>query len=785
MGSRWIRIAGVLAGVVLLALSISITAISSLGHKADNLENKLSSETTQQATVINEYFEQARTAALLTSYNPSFDDYFEQQLQAKRGKAPSAITAARTSENVNVALLNLANLYPKRIASASFVDSNGAEVARVTDGKLVAQPASPPDKKTSPFFNSTMSIAQGHVLQTVPYLSPDSKQWVISHSTLINDKEGNVGGVLQFETTVESLRAESATTTRRYDASIVDAKTGTVLINSRTPQLSDAALGLPDETSSRPVVELHESTGFFTVDNHRSAYRDLILSPSNANDWVIVVTSDRQTASWQNGLGLAPIAMFGAALILLIVGAGSLRRYQLALQRAGSHDALTGTPNRTVLSNKIAKAIESAKRKDRAAAVLLVDLDDFKQVNDTLGHHFGDVLLKQVSDRLASIAGQSATIARLGSDEFAVLLPDVDGADGALEVADRFLNSLLDSFVLDEVVVSVEASIGIAIAPRHGEDAETLLRCADIAMYEAKTLRRGTTVFDPRFDKSAPTSLAMLGELRSAIDHGELVLHYQPKVDLQTNELDGVEALVRWQHPKRGLILPAEFLGLAERTALIPKLTIRVLEMALRQCRTWLEAGHQIPVAVNVSARSLSDVNFSGLILRMLAEHGVPPSLLRLELTESAIMADPSRATHLLERLHGADIAISVDDFGTGYSSMMYLKQLPVDELKVDRAFVKNMADDKSDGILVRSAVDLAHNLGLRVVAEGVEDAATLDALREIGCDLAQGYHLGRPMTATALDEWTRVHIANNSEASPRRHMNRFGLPESQPVSDR
>jgi EAL domain-containing protein (putative c-di-GMP-specific phosphodiesterase class I) len=356
------------------------------------------------------------------------------------------------------------------------------------------------------------------------------------------------------------------------------------------------------------------------------------------------------------------------------------------------------------------------------------------------------------------------TVARLGGDEFAVLLVD-GGSTVATEVAKRILSTLERPFTLAGITVGVEASIGIATADMTdiGSTADVtttdrwmpdLLQQADTAMYEAKKDRCGFRHFVAGCANSTPAHLTLLGELRQAFDRDELVLHYQPKVAVDTGELLGVEALVRWQHPTRGLLGPNEFIGLAEGTTLIHRLTAIVLDKALWLSRTWLDRGVTIPVAVNVSARTLLDHGFPAIVAEHLALAGVPAAMLCLELTESTIMSDPDGALAVLHQLHQMGVRLSVDDFGTGYSSMAYLRILPVDELKVDRSFVMDMTSDSSDNVLVQSAVDLGHNLGLTVVAEGVEDHETLTALRHIGADVVQGYYLGRPMSPDLLEQW-------------------------------
>ncbi len=418
------------------------------------------------------------------------------------------------------------------------------------------------------------------------------------------------------------------------------------------------------------------------------------------------------------------------------------------------HDSLTGLANRTLFGRRVQQAIAAAGSDGASVAVMLMDLDRFKDVNDTLGHHVGDLLLQQIGARLDEALRGSGTMARLGGDEFAVCLPRAGDDAAAVAVAGRLQAALCRPFALQGMTLDVGASIGIALCPQHGSDASTLLKRADVAMYAAKTSQSATQVYAPDRDDYSPRRLALVGELRRAIDAGELAVHYQPKADLATGAVTGVEALVRWHHPRHGFIPPDEFIPLAEHTGLIHALTRYVLRAALRQCRAWQLAGLHLDVAVNLSARSLAAGDLAGQIRALLDGAGVAASSLTLELTESSIMADPARTTAVLARLSQMGVRLAIDDYGTGYSALSYLKRLPVDEMKIDRSFICNMTGDDNDAVIVRSTIDLGRNLGLRVVAEGVEDDATWTQLRALGCDVAQGYLLTRPLTAARLEDW-------------------------------
>ena len=430
------------------------------------------------------------------------------------------------------------------------------------------------------------------------------------------------------------------------------------------------------------------------------------------------------------------------------------RALQQEMEHRALHDHLTGLPNRALLADRFDQALRSAQREGRSVGLLLIDLDRFKEINDTLGHHVGDQLLTQIGPRLAGALRGSDTVARLGGDEFAVLLPGLHAVEDAVRVAGELQEALQRSFPVEGVDLDVEASIGVVLSGIHGADAGTLMQRADVAMYLAKQGHLGVCTYDAASDSHDPQRLALLGDLRRALEGEELFLVYQPKVALSTGEVCGAEALVRWDHPHRGLVLPDAFIPLAENTGLITPLTRRVLDLALAQARRWSDDGHPLQVAVNLSARNLVDDHLDALVGELLTAHGVPASLLKLEVTETAIMTDPVRAKDVLERLHALGVAISIDDFGAGYTSLAHLRDLPVTELKVDRSFVGTMDSDTSNDLIVRSVIELGHNLGLSAVAEGVEDAATLTTLSGYSCDVAQGYHLSRPLLAGAFDQW-------------------------------
>jgi diguanylate cyclase (GGDEF)-like protein len=419
-------------------------------------------------------------------------------------------------------------------------------------------------------------------------------------------------------------------------------------------------------------------------------------------------------------------------------------------EHAARHDSLTGLPNRTSFHETITDAIQD---EHVPAAVLLMDLDRFKEVNDTLGHRYGDLLLVQVAQRFKDVIGGQGQIARLGGDEFAVISPASDRQD-AVALAHRIADALRDPFELDEMVVDVQASVGIALFPEHGHGVETLLQKADVAMYRAKETRSNVALYDERHDHHSPAKLALTAELRTAVDSEEIVLWYQPELDLRTREVMAVEALVRWDHPRLGVLPPSSFVRMAEATNLIKPLTQRVMEVALLQVAEWHAMGLEIAVAVNISAQVLVDQSFTQQVVAALRRTGVAPQRLKLEVTETALMSDPVTARTVLRELEALGCEISIDDFGTGYSSLAYLADLPVSEVKIDRSFVSRMSAGSSEKVIVNSTIDLAHHLGLRAVAEGVEDWSMLPELEALGCDAAQGYAISHPLAAPDVTRW-------------------------------
>jgi diguanylate cyclase (GGDEF)-like protein len=430
-----------------------------------------------------------------------------------------------------------------------------------------------------------------------------------------------------------------------------------------------------------------------------------------------------------------------------------LQRHVERIQHQAFHDDLTELPNRLHFREHISGAIAAAHQESRPVAVFLLDLDRFKEINDTLGHQCGDKLLKDIAVRLRGVTGDDALLARLGGDEFGIVAAGRT-ADEALLLAQIVRSSFEDPFVAQGVPLVIEASIGISVYPDHGANVDNLIQHADVAMYTAKDKRLGVALYEAGLDKSTAAELALMSELRNALEREEILLHYQPQIDVTSGRILGMEALVRWQHPERGLLPPGAFIPAVERTGVSTALTQYVLSGVARQLQTWREAGVEIDVtvAVNLTMFDLLDTSLPGKVASLLESAGVEPDRLELEITERVIMADPVRVRSVVEQLKETGVRIAIDDFGTGYSSLSYLKSLPVDVIKIDRSFVMGMMEDESDRAIVRSTIDLAHNLGLAVVAEGVDSKDTLEELARYGCDLAQGFYIARPQPAVAAE---------------------------------
>jgi diguanylate cyclase (GGDEF)-like protein len=494
------------------------------------------------------------------------------------------------------------------------------------------------------------------------------------------------------------------------------------------------------------------------------ALRDVVLDNVRKNEQQLSAYLEgvaRRTAA----LRLVALIVIPLDAVLFGICALILIRYQRQAEgqaadrlRDATHDPLTGLGNRALLGDGLQAAIRDGEASGDPFCLLLIDLDRFKEVNDTLGHHCGDELLTTIAHRLVEASRTTDVVARLGGDEFALVLQKVGDREYSMQAANRLLASIREPITLDGILVDIDASIGLAMYPGDGTTAVELLKHADVAMYTAKRSRAGVAGYDPEHDGHSASKLRLQSELRRGIERGELVVHYQPKIDLTVGQPTGAEALVRWQHPVQGLLAPDAFIPAAEESGLIDLITVEVLDQALRQVHAWWTSGHRMSVSVNVPARSLSDTDFPDTVIAALTRHGVPPELLILEITESSLIVDPGRANGILQRLQAHGVEISIDDFGTGYSSISHLREMPPQELKIDRSLIMALCDEPRDAQIVRAVVDLARGLHLRVVAEGVEDERAMRALAALGCDVAQGFHISKPLPAAAFAGWLARH---------------------------
>ncbi|MHB8234912.1 MAG: putative bifunctional diguanylate cyclase/phosphodiesterase, partial [Solirubrobacteraceae bacterium] len=486
------------------------------------------------------------------------------------------------------------------------------------------------------------------------------------------------------------------------------------------------------------------------------------------------------------------LALLWAVLFRIVAQASRrLRRQAHENDVLARYDPLTSLPNRTLFRERVGAALHGPAEQRDALAVLLIDLEGFTKINGTLGNATGDAVLCETARRLTAQLKDEALVARIGADEFAILCPQADGVGGALRTAAHVQSAMEPPILVDGIAINVDASVGLAAPDSADEDLDDLMQHADAALSRARATRSRMEAYSKRLDSFDPARLLLLGQVRKALDRDEFELHYQPKIDLTSGRVTGVEALLRWRHPEHGLLMPMTFIPLVEQTALVDPITERVVERALEQMVSWREEGIEIDMSVNLSARNLLDPALPDQVLSLLRHHSVSPARLTMEVTESAAMADPARAIEVLRELRDRGVGVSVDDFGTGNASLAYLAQLPANELKIDKAFITNLCEDPRAEAIARSTIDLARHLGLHVVAEGIETQAVLEHLIELGCDTGQGYLISRPLTGPDLTAWLMVNaapplvpepatadgLAQGAAASARRARARAGAP--------
>ncbi len=602
-------------------------------------------------------------------------------------------------------------------------------------------------------FIMKISRADGHerwlLIDSIPVMGPDGQAVQVVASFLdITERKQVEEALRQSEERFRAVFHRAAIGIARIDLDgcIIEAN----------PALHQMLGYGPDELAHNPIAK------FFHPDHSDDGrLRDLLELAEGRRDEVQQelrylhkkggVVWGNSIASLVRGRSDEPLFIIG-----MVEDITARKAQEAALEHQALHDVLTDLPNRTLLYDRLQQAILVSKGEQRPMALLMMDLDRFKEVNDSFGHHGGDAVLRQVAQRLKAQLQESETIARLGGDEFAIILPGVSDEATAGLMAGRLLQTLLQPLFIDGEKMEINASIGIVLFPKHGEDADTLLRRADAAMYRAKRANGGSAFYSPEYETRHPGRLSLVSELRHAIEHAQLVLHYQPALQCRTGAVIGAEALVRWPHPQHGLLGPDRFIPLAEQTGLIRSLGFWVLETAVRQRQAWQEEGVTLRVAVNLSMRNLQDPQLLERVAHLLRTYAVPAGQLTVELIDGTLMADGEEALMVLRKWKAMGVRIAIDDFGTGFSSLANLKRLPIDEVKIDKSFVIEMASKKTDSLIVQSTIALAHNLGLVVVADGVEDRATWEMLADMGCDLAQGFYLGRPVPAEELRRYYR-----------------------------
>jgi diguanylate cyclase (GGDEF)-like protein len=681
------------------------------------------------ATAFTSYFERARSLDLLLAQNPVF-----------RPPAGREIDNA----DANRALLYLEDLYPGTIGEACLIDEQGREAARVTDGVAARIDDLSSDEAQNPFFAATLALPRGEVYQATPYVSADTGTWVISNSTWVRQPDGE-RLIVHFEVSLASFQQWLTTGSAGSHAAVVDQTTGlTTLEDHDALPATDG--GTFDAFSGVAVLAAGETSETIRIDGRHHAIAVVTPTEGNANDWAIVEWSTARASFlplWVGG------ASSGIGLLLILLFLVVLHRQQASLRMASRLDHLTGMANRKALEEALDAAVASASQpRGERIAVLMLDLDGFKQINDALGHDKGDLVLQEIGRRLHANIFEYDTAARLGGDEFAVVLRQLRDADDVAAVGHRLRDALVRPLSIDGIARFIGVSIGAALYGEHGSSPEALLQAADAAMYQAKRGRDGVGVYDAGTAAGADASW-LAAELLLAIENEEITMAFQPTFALDTGCIVGAEALARWHRPTEPQLPPAEFVALAERTGLIRQLTHLTLRIALDQAQHWHTAGQRIPVSVNLSARLVTDRSLRHDIEKMLADRKLGGDALVLEITEGTVVKDLAVASEVLQGLRSIGIRIDLDDFGTGFASFKALHELPLDGVKIDRDLVNDTGAGGQR--LLAATIDIAQRLGLTVIAEGIEDDTSLARLRELGADSAQGYHLARPMAPETI----------------------------------
>ncbi|MEP6463386.1 MAG: EAL domain-containing protein [Frankiaceae bacterium] len=719
---------------------LSVGLLASAGAVAQQRQQArtLQRDAAQVASAFSSYFERARSLDLLLAQNPAF--------------SPSAGRGV-VNGDANRALKYLEELYPGAIGEACLIDDRGRELARVTEGAAAPVADLSTDEAGNPFFTPTLALGRGQVYQAAPYVSPDTKHWVISNSTWIRQRDGR-RLIVHFEVALDSFQQDLATGSGSQHVAVVDRATGHEILHDRDLPATNPAGRFPQSPAAAILTSSTTSTGTVTVNGRRLEVSGAARTNGNVNDWAILEWSTGRASSIPPWVGGAAAAL-GAGLILWFLCV--LRRQHGALRMAARLDHLTGMANRKALEEALDRAVAAAAAPGgERVAVLMLDLDGFKQINDTLGHDKGDLVLQEIGRRLHSNTFEYDTAARLGGDEFAVVLRQLREADDVSVVAHRLREALIRPIDIDGVARFIGASVGAAVYAEHGRSSAELLRAADAAMYQAKRDRDGVRVYDAG-TASGATASWLAAELLLAIETEQLTLAYQPEYALNTGQVVGVEALARWHRPGEADVAPSEFIPLAERTGLIRQLTHLTIGKALDEARIWHAAGVSVPVSVNLSAQLVTDRSLPADVDRLLNERGLSGAALVLEITETAVIKDVSAAADVLHELRTLGVRIELDDFGSGYASFRALHELPLDGLKIDRDLVNDLGEGGQR--LLAATIDIGRGLGLKVVAEGIEGPTALELVHRLGADTAQGFYLARPMSPDALHPLLGLHL--------------------------
>ncbi len=747
---RRFRAALLALGLVLIAAAAGAGTLAERAR--GTLDHDLRLAGASRVTALDDYAERARAVTLVASHSDAFADFYEAggtREQRIRGE----VGEEGLMPAVHLALSDLGVLFPNDVGAAGFIDRNGAENAVVVRGRDVDPDELSKDRSDLPFFDRAFELPFEKVYQSAPYPSAETDEWVVSFAAKVARSADVSPALIHFDVPVESIRLALYSEDPSYRVRVVDLLDGRVIIDSKHPQDVDAPLGQPEDRSLRWVQTAAD--GLAHSESGQRHVVELARATANvATSWAVVVSVKEPTGPWAAPTAPGPVSLLVAGVVLLALSVVGYVRHGRQMHRAARRDELTHLHNRMA----VREIADSVLVRERSLAVILFDLDRFKHVNDSLGHHAGDHLLAVIASRLAEVVRDADdVVARLGGDEFVVLARGLHDMAAVRSMCERIARAVTEPVAVDGLDVSVGASIGVALAPDHGRDFGELLQSADIAMYDAKRRRSGWQVYRDDLARGDRDELELDSDLRRAVDAGEMEIHLQPSFDIASGRLVRAEALVRWQHPTRGQLQPGQFVPLAEATGTIKAVTRVVLAQSLDLVTEWRAAGHDLPVSVNVSAHDVNDPAFAELVVAELASRDLPGRSLVLELTETALLADPEAAALGLRRVAAAGVTVAVDDFGAGYASLLYLRRYPISVLKLDRSLVQGLTVNATDAALVRWTVEMAHSLGVVCVAEGVEDAQTLAALAELGCDEAQGFYLQRPGPAAQFEVSHRV----------------------------